>query len=125
MVEILNAVEANIFMEIDLDNRNIESVSMENSLISSFILHQNFPNPFNPSTTIQYSTDSHSNIKIVIFNVYGQKIKTLVDRYESSGNHTVTWNATDDNGNEVSSGIYIYQLSANGINTQKQMLLLR
>jgi len=93
----------------------------------------NYPNPFkpavagrSPATTIEYSLTQDCNIDLTIYNLKGQRIKTLVHGYIESGNHSVTWDSTDDNGNQVGSGIYLYKLETDG-RTQavKKMLLLR
>ena len=81
---------------------------------NSIVYFQNYPNPFNPTTTIKYSIQNNSNVKIVIFNVKGQKIKTLVNSKIDSGINQVIWNGTDDNGNLVGSGIYYYKLNIDG-----------
>ena len=97
----------------------------DNISTALFELKQNVPNPFNPVTEISYSITRPSYVKMNIYNIYGQRVKILVDRFESEGIHTITWDSTDDNGREVSSGIYFYQLSTPEIKDQKKMLLVR
>ncbi|MCP4633372.1 MAG: T9SS type A sorting domain-containing protein, partial [candidate division Zixibacteria bacterium] len=80
-------------------------------LPADYALGQNYPNPFNPSTRIDYSVPVNSNINIEVFNIIGQKVKTLVDGNAVAGNHSVTWNGTSENGSKVSSGVYFYRLS--------------
>jgi len=90
-------------------------VSCNNNQINdSFFKISNYPNPFNPSTTIKYSIQNDSNVKLTIFNVKGQKIKTLVQNEFPKGNHSVIWNGNDELGKPVSSGVYYYQLNING-----------
>ena len=90
------------------------------------LLYQNFPNPFNPETTILFSIPNDSEIELNIYNIKGQKVKTLVDETLESGNHTVIWNGRDSNGNRVSSGIYLYKLKVNGkTEVVKKCLLLK
>jgi hypothetical protein len=91
-----------------------------------FALSQNFPNPFNPSTSIQYGLPSQSSVRLVIYNVLGQAVKELVNAEQPAGYQSVVWNAN------VSSGIYIYQLEAVAIGDPskrfvetKKMLLLK
>ena len=75
----------------------------------------NYPNPFNPSTTISFLTKNQTeNAQIEIFNIKGQKIKTLTNENYDKGNHSVTWNGVDESNNPVSSGIYYYKLQVNG-----------
>ena len=91
----------------------------------SFYLGQNYPNPFNPETVIGYRLSAVSNVEIVIFNSLGQKVKTLVNKKQSSGDYSVIWDGTDNLGSSVSSGVYIYQLRAGNITISKKMMLLR
>ncbi len=98
-------------------------VSVENKP-TEYHLSYAYPNPFNQTTTIQYSVRTPSNVKLVIYNIQGQKIKTLINQFQPSGMHTIIWDSTDDKGNIVGSGIYIYRLSTPDFRIQKQLLLL-
>ncbi|MCK4339300.1 MAG: T9SS type A sorting domain-containing protein, partial [Candidatus Cloacimonetes bacterium] len=77
-------------------------------------LGANYPNPFYPKTSISYSLKNNSNVILEIYNLKGQKVKTLVNDNVSVGNHKVFWNGKDNYGKAVSSGIYLYRLSARG-----------
>ena len=88
-------------------------------------LYQNYPNPFNPSTMIEYILPEASHVKIEIYNLAGQKIKTLIDSYLNAGRYTVQWNGTDDNGTRVASGVYIYRLIAGNNTIARKMILLK
>ena len=93
--------------------------------ISPTALQGNYPNPFNPETTIHFSLDKQSPVKIDIYNLKGQKVKTLVDETLSSGKHTIVWNGKDNSNKQVSSGVYLYRMK-NGIFTKsKKMILLK
>jgi len=86
----------------------------------------NFPNPFNPSTTIKFSVQNDSNINLSIYNIKGQKIKTLANNEFTKGNHSIIWNGDDFSGKAVSSGIYFYKLNVNGkTEIIKKCLLLK
>jgi len=74
----------------------------------------NFPNPFNPSTTINFSIHNDSNIDLSVFNIKGQKIKTITHNEFTKGTHSTIWSGDDDSGKSVSSGIYLYKLNVNG-----------
>ena len=74
----------------------------------------NFPNPFNPTTTIEFSIKNDSNIELSIYNIKGQKITTLIQNEFTKGNHSIIWNGDDNKGNLVSSGLYLYKLNVNG-----------
>jgi len=76
----------------------------------AFTLKQNYPNPFNPSTVIPFTIDKSGVINLSIYNILGQKVKTLVSSYQTSGSYVIRWDGFDDNGSGVSAGIYIYQL---------------
>ena len=79
-----------------------------------YALHQNYPNPFNPETTINYDLPELSNVRLDVFNVLGQRVYTLVDGLQSTGFKSVVWNGKSDYGAPVSSGIYIYRITAEG-----------
>jgi len=86
---------------------------------------QNYPNPFNPETKIVFDLPEPGQVKLEIYNIKGQKVKTLLDCYMSPGRSEMVWNSKDDNGKRVSSGVYFYRLQTPGKNITKKMLLLR
>ena len=89
-------------------------------------LHSNYPNPFNPSTTISFSVPQTSPfVTLKIFNIKGQKVKTLYKGKAEEGKHTITWNGEDENNKPVSSGIYFYKLKAGEKEISRKMLLLK
>jgi hypothetical protein len=94
-------------------------------LPSEFMLAQNYPNPFNPTTTIQFDLASKSKVTLEVYNVLGQSIRTLVNGILGAGNHTVIWNATDNNGDRVSSGVYFYRLNTETNKAVRKMLLIK
>lgn len=92
----------------------------------TFRLSQNYPNPFNPTTNIEYTLHNSSRVTLSIFNLLGQRIRTLVDAELSpAGSHTVTWNGRDDAGQLVTSGVYIYRLNTAEFTGSRKMLLLK
>lgn len=102
-----------------LGSLNVESTPTE------FALLQNFPNPFNPETTIKYNVAEGTNVSLRIYNVVGQVVRTLVAEQQNAGRYTVRWNGTDDRGVSVSSGIYFYQISAGDFSDVKKLMLLK
>jgi len=80
------------------------------NIAKSFSLKQNYPNPFNPSTNLQYNLSESDLVTLTVYNAVGQKIKSLVNSYQSSEIHTVIWDSRNDNGALVSSGIYYLSL---------------
>ncbi len=91
----------------------------------SYNLNQNTPNPFNPSTTISFYNEAKGHVNLAIYNLLGQKVKTLIDWEMASGPQDVLWDGTDNNGENVSSGIYFYRLSAGEFYDIKKMMLLK
>jgi len=85
---------------------------------------RNYPNPFNPETTISFDLFESGEVSLTLYNIKGQEIKSLVNKQLNPGNHKVTWDGKDDNGKELSSGIYFYKLTTHqGVVTNKMMLL--
>jgi len=91
----------------------------------TFAVEQNYPNPFNPTTEIRYSIPADQRVEIVVYNTLGQKMKTLLSAKQEAGRHTVVWDATNENGQQVSSGIYFYTVTAGSNKVVKKMILLR
>ncbi|MYC72415.1 MAG: T9SS type A sorting domain-containing protein [Gemmatimonadetes bacterium] len=92
----------------------------------AFSLADNFPNPFNPATTIQYALPQAADVELTVYNIMGQPVRTLVAEYQSAGRYAMEWDATDDSGHSLSSGMYLYRLQVGGeFREVKKMLLLR
>ncbi len=86
----------------------------------------NYPNPFNPTTNINFSiVDNASNVLVEIYNVKGQKIRTLLNEKLSSGNHSVIWNGMDNSNNKVASGIYFYRIKTSEMDVSKKMMIMK
>ena len=89
-----------------------------------FALHENYPNPFNPTTTLRFDLPEVSDITLTIYNMLGQKVRTFDYQNTSAGYHSVTWDATNDLGQQVGAGVYLYQLQTkNFVKTRKMVLL--
>jgi len=99
---------------------SITSVNSNKTLVKDYILYQNFPNPFNPSTTINYQIAKASNVTIKIFDCLGREIKILVNEFKRQGFYTINFDASF-----LSSGIYFYQLRAGEFTSTKKMIVLR
>jgi len=112
-----------------IDNIKIQSsptrTDSDETLPTSFALEQNYPNPFNPSTTINYSLPVESNVELKVYNIQGREITTLVNDIQSAGNKKISWNGTNNFGNQVTSGIYFYVIKAGDFVQSKKMILLR
>ena len=97
----------------------------ERPIEKGFLLKQNFPNPFNPTTEISFSLPSKEKMTLTIYNVAGQRIRTLFNGMKNAGVHSIQWDGKDASGNQVASGVYIYRLKTTGFSQQKKMLLIR
>lgn len=94
-------------------------------LPSGFELGQNYPNPFNPTTTIRYTLPEAAAVELVVINVLGERVRTLVHGDQSAGDHTVVWDGRSEGGVQVASGIYLYRMTSNGFAETKKMLLMK
>ena len=107
---------------------NVESIdhtsSIENTTIIVSKLIGNYPNPFNPETMISYQLQNKCELELTIYNLKGQKVKTLVNQQRDAGFYSIIWNGNDDSGKVVSSGVYFYELNINGISKQVRKCVL-
>lgn len=101
------------------------SVEDEIQIPQGVSLDQNYPNPFNPSTTISFKIPQKSKVFLEIFDIFGKRIKTLLDTELDLGKYSVEWNGVDEKGNQVSSGIYFYRLVVGNYSLTKKMILIR
>jgi hypothetical protein len=92
---------------------------------SEFALFQNYPNPFNPTTTIQFQLPNTSDVSIIIFDMLGQEVRTLIAGQVVAGVHNVDWDGVNDSGVKMSSGSYIYRMTAGEFVQTKEMILLK
>jgi hypothetical protein len=92
---------------------------------SDYMLYENYPNPFNPSTTISYNLAATSAVKLDVVNVLGQTIRTLVNETQVAGHHRIEWNGRTESGETAASGIYFYRLSTEQFSDTKKMLLVK
>ena len=93
--------------------------------VSDFKIYQNYPNPFNPSTTISFDIPTSSYVQLVIYNMLGQKVRTLVNQKLQHGSHNATWDGTTDTGSQVPSGVYLYKLKSDNFSDTKKMILMK
>jgi hypothetical protein len=103
------------------DVKEVESPDLP----TTYSLSQNYPNPFNPNTEIKFDILVRSHVTLIVYNVLGQKVTTLVDKEMLPGSYVADWNSTSDNGKEVTSGVYFYKLEADDFIQTKKMLLLK
>jgi len=100
-------------------------VDAHDDVVTATKLIGNYPNPFNPVTSIKFNLVQNENVSLEIYNVLGQKVKTLVNEKLSAGKHSIVWEGNDNNGNKVASGIYFYKLTGERYTSTKKMLLLK
>jgi hypothetical protein len=102
-----------------------DPVGNEPTRPESFTLKQNHPNPFNPSTVIEYAMHKKSHVTITVFNSLGQKVKTLIDEPMDVGPHTAYWEGVDSDGKPVSTGVYFYKFESDDGSETKKMILVK
>jgi hypothetical protein len=103
----------------------VTAVELEGGLPSTFALHQSYPNPFNAQTRIGYELPNACGVCLTIYNMLGQKVKTLVDKRQEAGRYAVGWDGTDEMGGNVASGMYLYRLETGEAVVVRKALLLR
>ena len=91
----------------------------------TYTLHQNYPNPFNPITQIRYDLPEEGHVRIMVHDIMGREVRTLVDMDQGAGYRSVQWNATNDLGQPVSAGMYLYTIQAGDLKQTKKMVLLK
>jgi D-arabinose 5-phosphate isomerase GutQ len=104
---------------------NVLSLNGDRQLPSAFNLQQNYPNPFNPVTSINYQLASDAHVTLTVYDIMGQKIRTMVNEDQSAGFRSVVWNGKDNYNNPVSSGVYFYRLHAGNYIQTRKMILMR
>ncbi len=105
----------------------------QKTVLNKFTLNQNYPNPFNPVTNISYQLPKAMDVKLTIFNIVGQKVRSLLNKKQASGTHKIKWDGKNELGNNLASGVYLYQIKAGDLSTgtghvfvqTKKMLLIR
>ncbi len=110
--------------EITFDNVSIEEVVNFISQIPIKFL-KNYPNPFNPTTKIAFEIGESGTTKVEVFNIKGQKVKTLINERMNAGEHSVIWNGKNNNNKQVVSGVYFYRVSVNGSQRTNKMIMLK
>ena len=122
---------------------NYKQLNIDDDVVTTNFNISNYPNPFNPTTTVKFGIrnsefgitphlsggegrgEGYQNIQILIYNIKGQKVKTLVNGSYTAGEHSVVWDGTDDNGNRLGSGVYLYKMTAGDFTETRKMLLLK
>ena len=125
ITEVYTNVAVNQFMTA-VEGRSLTSVvERQGEQPANFSLSQNYPNPFNPETTIEYQLPHASHVKVVIYNLAGQLVRTLIDAQHAAGKFQTHWDGKDELGNQVASGVYLYELQAGNFQANQKMILMR
>jgi hypothetical protein len=90
-----------------------------------FALLQNYPNPFNPVTTLRYDLPEQSTVNIIIYDMLGRQVRTLLNQTQDAGFKSVIWDATNDYGKPVSAGVYLYKIQAGEFVQTRKMVLMK
>ena len=119
-VDVANGVDTVVEAALEwIESENITGVE-EKQIVGTFQLKKNYPNPFNPSTTITYILKNNSDVTLKVYNVLGQAVKTLVSEKQMAGLKSLIWNGDNDGGNFVSGGVYIYRIEVDDFVQSKE-----
>ena len=118
----VSATNGPFTLTIDGSKLNINDIDL---IPETFALYANYPNPFNPTTTISYDLPEQAQVTLGIYDLLGKQIKTLVNQSQDAGNKIAMWNGTDNLGRQVSAGVYLYQIEAGEFSQTRKMLLLK
>ena len=113
-----------VFLRVD-EQSYVEDWTDNPNAPKSFALFQNQPNPFNPETKISYYLPTACQVKLIIYNVLGQRVKTVFDGHQDAGMKTLIWDGRDDYDDQLGSGIYFYRLQADNFHQTKKMILMK
>jgi len=102
-----------------------DTTGVESAIPAGLEVGQNYPNPFNSDTEIKYSLPVRSSVQIVVYNIFGQKVKTIKDEIEDSGNYSVSWDGRGDDGDLLASGMYYYVFASDDNYLVRKMMFLK
>ncbi len=108
-----------------IDESEVSIVEPSEMVPEQFVLYPNYPNPFNPTTTLRYDLPEDSHVSIMIFDLMGREIRTLINKQQSAGIKSIMWDGTNDLGQPLSAGMYLYRISAGDFHSVKKMVLLK
>lgn len=119
LYDAIQSEPATLVVEVDETSNDNNDINLVTTLKG------NYPNPFNPETTISFSTQKDNVVTLDIYNVKGQRVKTLLNEHKVAGQHSVVWNGTDNNDKPVSSGVYFYRMRNGEFSSTKKMILMK
>tara|TARA_Y100001970_G_C13950280_1_gene707896 strand:- start:387 stop:848 length:462 start_codon:yes stop_codon:yes gene_type:complete len=113
------------FIQSAYPNMDLESSDVNLQLPHNFLVYQNYPNPFNPITTLRYNLPHDKFVSITVHDLLGNVVKNLVNSVKSSGYNEALWDATNNQGQNVSGGVYLYSIETDEFKKTKKMLFLK
>jgi hypothetical protein len=113
------------YMSSESTTSNVQQKELANNLLTKFDLFQNYPNPFNPDTEIRFQLPVDVHVTFSIYNMLGQKVRTLIDKQMATGYHAIKWDGRNDFGTTVASGLYLYAIRAGNYYEVKKMVLMQ
>ena len=113
------------FIDINVNTPNTINTNEPKEIPTTYSLSQNYPNPFNPTTNFSYSVPNKTDVRIVVYDLFGREIKTLVNENKEAGIYNITWNGRDNNNRQVSTGVYFYKMQASDFQKTMKMLLMK
>ena len=119
-----NSLSSNGPYKLTIDASSVSTVD-ENNLPMDFALHANYPNPFNPTTSIKYDLPENAVVSIMIYDIMGREIRHLVNETQSAGFKAIMWDGTNNYGQQVGTGMYLYQIKAGSFVQTRKMLLMK
>jgi hypothetical protein len=126
IVGILNSrSEGDFITSRDSDDIQDPTSSEDDSVLAPYSLGTNYPNPFNPETNISFSIGKDAHVTLTIYNIKGEKVKTLIDEQLTASDHSIVWDGTNEQGGVMPSGVYFYRMDASDYTSVKKMLLLK
>ena len=120
-----SAPDTQLAEKADEQDRLSKIAVSEDALPESFVLHANYPNPFNPVTTIEFELPEATAVRLDVFDMMGRRVATLVDQHLDAGRHQTRWDSRSDAGSPVASGVYIYRMQAGSFEQVEQMILMK
>jgi len=109
----------------EIFSRQLAMIESSRGSPSSYHLHQNYPNPFNPVTTVKYDLPDQSQVNITVYDIMGRHIKTLVNGNQDPGIKSILWDATDEVGRPINSGVYLYRIKTGDFEQTRRMMLVK
>ena len=108
-----------------LNQSDNEEIIANDNIPLHFNLFENYPNPFNPTTTLEYEIPETGDVHIVVYNTLGVEVNELFSGYQTAGHHMVRWSGEGQSGNQVSNGVYLIRLQMGGYASVKKVMLMR